>query len=106
MYNCNNANSCNNISCPELTINMTANANQLAPCDLITYTVTITNQDNNVTYGVLTLDATISTEYTSNNLKINTIQKSCTCGENTSTTKSVEITESNTSNEDDVIIIE
>lgn len=52
MYNCNNANSCNNISCQEPTITMTANANLLAPCDLITYSVTITNQDNNVTYGV------------------------------------------------------
>lgn len=60
----------------------------------------------NVTYGVFTLDATISTEYTSNNLKINTIQKSCSYSADTSTTKSVEITESNTSNEDDVIIID
>ena len=47
MYNCNNTN-----LCPEVTMTMSANQTTLAPCDLITYTVTITNQDNNVTYGV------------------------------------------------------
>lgn len=46
MYNCNNN------SCPNVTLLMAANATQLAPCDLITYTVTITNEDSNVTYGL------------------------------------------------------
>ena len=46
MYNCNNN------SCPNVTLLMVANATQLAPCDLITYTVTITNEDSNVTYGL------------------------------------------------------
>ena len=46
MYNC-NAN-----SCPNVTLTMTTNATTLAPCDLITYSVTITNQDSNVTYGL------------------------------------------------------
>ena len=46
MYNCNHAN-----SCPNVTINMEANANRLAPCGLITYTVTINNEDPNVSYG-------------------------------------------------------
>ncbi len=46
MYNC-NAN-----SCPNVTLTMSANATMLAPCDLITYTVTITNEDSNVTYGL------------------------------------------------------
>ena len=45
MYNCNNN------SCPNVTLTMAANATTLAPCDLITYTVTITNEDSNVTYG-------------------------------------------------------
>ena len=50
MNNCNFT--CNNNStCPNGTLTMSANAEQLAPCDLITYTVTITNEDSNVTYG-------------------------------------------------------
>ena len=50
MNNCNFT--CNNNStCPNVTLTMSANAEQLAPCDLITYTVTITNEDSNVTYG-------------------------------------------------------
>ena len=51
MYNCNcNVNNAN--SCPNINLTMSANATQLAPCDLITYTVTITNEDSNVTYGL------------------------------------------------------
>ncbi len=49
--NCNcNVNNAN--SCPNVNITLSANANRLAPCDLITYTATITNEDPNVTYGV------------------------------------------------------
>ena len=49
MYNCN----CNNNAnlCPEVTLTLQANATRLAPCDLITYTATITNNDSNVTYA-------------------------------------------------------
>ena len=51
MYNCNcNQQTAN--TCPNITLALTANQTRLAPCDLITYTVTITNPDNNVTYGV------------------------------------------------------
>ena len=51
MYNCNcNVNNAN--SCPNINLTISANATQLAPCDLITYTVTITNEDHNVTYGL------------------------------------------------------
>lgn len=51
--NLNNCNfTCNNnSSCPNVTLTMSANAEVLAPCDLVTYTVTITNEDSNVTYG-------------------------------------------------------
>ena len=49
MYNCGCQNNSN--SCPNITLTMQANATRLAPCDLITYTVTITNPDNNVSYG-------------------------------------------------------
>ncbi|MCI5745845.1 MAG: hypothetical protein MR270_06160 [Erysipelotrichaceae bacterium] len=45
LYNC-NAN-----SCPNVSITLLANEERLAPCDLITYTVTITNDDPNVTYA-------------------------------------------------------
>ena len=52
MNNCNcNCNNNNNTTCPAIDITLTASAEQLAPCDLITYTATITNTDNNVTYG-------------------------------------------------------
>ena len=48
MYNCNLTTN----SCPNITLTMSANQTRLAPCDLITYTVTINNEDSNVTYGV------------------------------------------------------
>lgn len=51
MYNC-NCNQCNANSCPNVNVSLAANADRLAPCDLITYTATITNEDSNVTYGV------------------------------------------------------
>ena len=51
MYNNCNCNTNANL-CPEVTLTMTVNQTQLAPCDLITYNVTITNNDQNVTYGV------------------------------------------------------
>lgn len=43
---------CNNIcgnNCPEVNLNLTQNANVLEPCDLITYTATIVNNDPLVT---------------------------------------------------------
>ena len=50
MNNC-NCNCNTQVTCPTVDITLTASATRLAPCDLITYTATITNQDNNVTYG-------------------------------------------------------
>lgn len=52
MYNTNCNNGCNANSCPNVSLTLQANATTLAPCNLITYTVTITNEDPNVTYGV------------------------------------------------------
>lgn len=51
MYNC-NCNQTTANTCPEITLTLSANQTRLAPCDLITYTVTITNPDANVTYGL------------------------------------------------------
>ena len=50
MYNNCNCNTNANL-CPEVNLTMNVNQTQLAPCDLITYNVTITNNDPNVTYG-------------------------------------------------------
>ena len=50
MNNC-NCNCNTQVSCPTIDITLTASATRLAPCDLITYTASITNQDKNVTYG-------------------------------------------------------
>ncbi len=46
----NNTNFCQN-SCPEVNLVLTSNNETLKPCDLVTYTCTITNNDPNVSYG-------------------------------------------------------
>lgn len=47
MYNCNS----NTNTCPNVSITLAQNAETLAPCNLITYTVVINNEDPNVSYG-------------------------------------------------------